>query len=154
MQFAQTDAVLVVGEGTGADDVVAQARTRGLPVFSARLTPDPGGLAALKGRSVLAFAGVGDPEKFFASAVEAGFAVAERRAFADHHRYTAEEAAELIMQAEHSGLALLTTEKDHSRMAGEQLLGALAARAHTLRVTMMVEEAGELRQLLTSKLRR
>jgi hypothetical protein len=38
-------------------------------------------------------------------------------------------------------------------MAGEQLLGALAARAHTLRVTMMVEEAGELRQLLTSKLR-
>ncbi|MGA8970742.1 MAG: tetraacyldisaccharide 4'-kinase [Pseudolabrys sp.] len=154
VQFAQTDAVLVVGEGTGADDVVAQARTRGLPVFRGRLTPDPGGLAALKGRSVLAFAGIGDPEKFFASAVEAGFAVAERRAFADHHRYTAEEAAELIMQAEHSGLALLTTEKDHSRMAGEQLLGALAARAHTLRVTMMVEEAGELRQLLTSKLRR
>jgi tetraacyldisaccharide 4'-kinase len=154
VQFAQTDAVLVVGEGTGADDVVAQARTRGLPVFRGRLTPDPGGLAALKGRSVLAFAGIGDPEKFFASAVEAGFAVAERRAFADHHRYTAEEAAELIMQAEHSGLVLLTTEKDHARMAGEQLLGALATRAHTLRVTMMVEEGDELRQLLTSKLKR
>ena len=150
-QIAQTDGLLVVGDGTGADDVVTHARARDLPVFHGRLAPDPGGLAALKGRSVLAFAGIGDPQKFFATAVEAGFSVAERRAFADHHRYTAEEAAELIMQAEHSGLVLLTTEKDHARMAGEQLLGALATRAHTLRVTMMVEEGDELRQLLTSK---
>jgi tetraacyldisaccharide 4'-kinase len=153
-QIAQTDGLLVVGDGTGADDVVTHARARDLPVFHGRLAPDPGGLAALKGRSVLAFAGIGDPQKFFATAVEAGFSVAERRAFADHHRYTAEEAAELIMQAEHSGLVLLTTEKDHARMAGEQLLGALATRAHTLRVTMMVEEGDELRQLLTSKLKR
>ena len=153
-QIAQTDGLLVVGDGTGADDVITHARARDLPVFHGRLAPDPGGLAALKGRSVLAFAGIGDPQKFFATAVEAGFSVAERRAFADHHRYTAEEAAELIMQAEHSGLALLTTEKDHARMAGEQLLGALATRAHTLRVTMMVEEGDELRQLLTSMLRR
>ncbi|MFZ0092380.1 MAG: tetraacyldisaccharide 4'-kinase [Pseudolabrys sp.] len=153
-QIAQTDGLLVVGDGTGADDVVTHARARDLPVFHGRLAPDPGGLAALKGRSVLAFAGIGDPQKFFATAVEAGFSVAERRAFADHHRYTAEEAAELIMEAEHSGLVLLTTEKDHARMAGEQLLGALATRAHTLRVTMMVEEGDELRQLLTSKLKR
>lgn len=152
-QMAQTDGLLVVGDGTGADDVVTHARARDLPVFHSRLAPDPGGLVALKGRSVLAFAGIGDPQKFFATAVEAGFSVAERRAFADHHRYTAEEAAELIMQAEHSGLALLTTEKDHARMAGEQLLGALATRAHTLRVTMMVKEGDELRQLLASKLR-
>jgi len=102
----------------------------------------------------LAFAGIGDPQKFFTTAVEAGMTVTEQRAFDDHHRYTAEEAAELIMQAEHSGLALLTTEKDHARMTGEQLLEALAARAHTLRVTMVVEEIDELCQLLTSKLGR
>ncbi len=152
-QLAQTDALLVVGEGTGADDVITQARSRELKIFHGRLAPDPAGLAALKGRNVLAFAGIGDPQKFFATAVEAGVAVTERRAFDDHHRYTAEEAAELIMQAEHNGLALLTTEKDHARMAGEQLLGALATRAHTLRVTMVVEEADELRRLVMSKLR-
>jgi len=152
-QIAQTDALLVVGNGAGADDIVQRVRARNLPVFHGRLAPHPEELAILKGRGVLAFAGIGDPQKFFATAVEAGITVTERRVFADHHRYTAEEAAELIMQAEHSGLALLTTEKDHARMAGEQLLGALAARAHTLRVTMMVEEAGELRQLLISKLR-
>ena len=64
----------------------------------------------------------------------AGIAVAEREAFDDHHRYTAEEAAELIMRAEHSGLALLTTEKDRARMTGD-ILDALAERAHVLPVT-------------------
>jgi len=153
-QIAQSDALLVVGEGARAEDVIAQARARDLRIFRGHLAPDPAGAAALKGKKVLAFAGIGDPEKFFVTAVEAGIAVTERYAFADHHRYTAEEAAELIMQAEHSGLALLTTEKDRARMTGEQLLEALAARAHTLQVTMVVEEADELRRLVVSKLRR
>jgi tetraacyldisaccharide 4'-kinase len=153
-QLAQTDALLVVGEGTGADEVIAQVRMRGLPVFHSRMIPDPAAVAAIKGRNVLAFAGIGDPEKFFATALEAGIAVTERRAFPDHYRYTAEDAGELIMQAEHSGLALLTTEKDRARMTGEQALAALATRAHALPATMMVEEAGSLRQLIMSKLRR
>jgi hypothetical protein len=39
-------------------------------------------------------------------------------------------------------------------MAGEQLLEALAKRAHTLQVTMVVEEVDKLRRLVMSKLRR
>ena len=39
-------------------------------------------------------------------------------------------------------------------MTGERLLEALAARAHTLRVTMVVEEADEMRRLVLTKLRR
>jgi tetraacyldisaccharide 4'-kinase len=85
--------------------------------------------------------------------VEAGIEIAQRRAFADHHRFTAEEAADLIMQAEHSGLALLTTEKDHARMAGDPLLEALALRAHTLRVSLVVEQPDELQRLMMSNLR-
>ena len=149
-QLAQTDGLLVVGDGTSAENVSEQCRSRGLPVFHGRLVPNPAAVESLKGRRVLAFAGIGDPEKFFATALEAGIEVAQRRAFADHHRFTAEEAADLLMQAEHSGLALLTTEKDHARMAGDQLLEALALRAHTLGVTLVVEEVDELRRLLTS----
>src|SRR5262249_36268569 len=146
-QIAQTDALLAVGEGTGADDVIEQARARALRIFHGCLAPDPAEPTALRGKKVLAFAGIADPEKFYATAVEAGITVAERCSFDDHHRYTAEEAAELIMRAEHSGLALLTTEKDRVRMSGERLLEALAARAHTLHVAMLVEEADELRRL-------
>ena len=152
-QLEQTDALLVVGEGISAEPVIAQCRARALPIFHGRLVPDLHCVAALKGRSVLAFAGISDPNKFFASALNAGIAVAERKAFDDHHRYTAEEAAGLIMRAEHSGLALLTTEKDRARMTGEHLLDALAARTHVLRVTIVVEEADELRRLVLTKLR-
>jgi len=151
-QLARTDALLVVGDGDSAHDFVAAAPA--LPVFHARLQPDAAAVTALKARQVLAFAGIGDPDKFFATAVAAGIAVTERRAFPDHHRFTAEEAAELIMQAEHGGLALLTTEKDRARMAGEPLLAALAGKTHVLPVTMMVEEADELRRVVLAKLRR
>jgi tetraacyldisaccharide 4'-kinase len=149
-QLAQTDALLVVGEGDGADDILMLARARNLPVSRGRLVPDAAAVSSLKGRQVLAFAGIGDPDKFFATAQAAGIAIAERRSFDDHYRYTAEDAGELIMAAEHGGLALLTTEKDRARMAGEPLLEALATRAHVLPVTMMVDGADELRRLITA----
>src|SRR5450759_5097498 len=140
------------GEASGAGDAVAAAH--GLPIFHGHLQPDPAAIAELKARKVFVFAGIGDPDKFFATATEAGIAVARRQAFPDHHRFSAEEAAELIMRAEHDGLALLTTEKDRARMTGEPLLAALAAKAHVLPVTLAVIEAEELRALLLAKLRR
>jgi tetraacyldisaccharide 4'-kinase len=151
-QLERTDTLLVVGDGNGARDVVTAAP--GLPVFHGRLQPDAAAVAALRARQVLAFAGIGDPDKFFATAAAAGIALAERRAFPDHHRFTAEEAAGLIMQAEHGGLALLTTEKDRARMAGEPLLAALAEKTHVLPVMMVVHEANELRRMVLAKLRR
>jgi tetraacyldisaccharide 4'-kinase len=153
-QLARSDALLVLGEDGNAGGVVAQASARGLPVFHGRLVPETGAVAALNAQKVLAFAGIGDPEKFFVSLTAAGIPVARRKAFPDHHRYTAEEAAELVMQAEHEGLSLLTTEKDHARMAGEPALAALAQRAHVLPVTLVVDEADELRALVLAKVRR
>jgi tetraacyldisaccharide 4'-kinase len=151
-QLARTDALLVGGGAAGGGETIAAAH--GLPVLHGRLVPDAATVTALAGRKVLAFAGIGDPDKFFATATEAGIAVAQRRAFPDHYRFTAEDAAALIMQAEHSGLALLTTEKDHARMAGELLLAALAARAHVLPVNLAVDEAEKLRALVLAKVRR
>jgi tetraacyldisaccharide 4'-kinase len=154
VQLGHTDALLVVGDGNGANDVITAAKARGLPVFHARLVSDHAAIADLKARHVLAFAGIGDPEKFFASATEAGLTIARRRAFPDHHRFTAEEAAELTMAAEHDGLALITTEKDRARMAGEPLLATLAARVHVLPVRMMVQETDALRQTMLAALKR
>jgi tetraacyldisaccharide 4'-kinase len=143
----------VAGEETGARELVAAARARDLPVLHGRLVPDPSVGATLKGRKVLAFAGIGDPTKFFLSADEAGITVAETRAFPDHHRFSAEEAARLMMEAEHNGLALLTTEKDRARMAGDTLTETLAARVHVLPVTMVIDEIDELRRLVMEKVR-
>ncbi len=147
-QLARTDALLVVGEVSGAANVIAAARARGKPVWHARFVADPAAVTALAGKRVLAFAGIGDPDKFFATAAAAGINAARHLAFADHHRFSAEEAADLVMQAEHDGLELLTTEKDHARMTGDPALAALAERAHVLPVTLEISEMGALKALL------
>lgn len=146
IQMTRCDALLVAGDGEAARAVTSRAGAR--PVLHGRLAPEPTAVSSLHARKVLAFAGIGDPDKFFATAEQAGITIAERRAFADHHRFSAEEAAELVMSAEREGLSLLTTEKDHARMAGNPALAALAGKAHVLPVTMVVEEKDALRALL------
>ena len=71
-QLARSDALLLIGDGDGARDLAAT----GLPIFHGHLRPDAAAVAELKGRKVLAFAGIGDPEKFFRTATEAGIDVA------------------------------------------------------------------------------
>ncbi|HEY7998018.1 MAG TPA: tetraacyldisaccharide 4'-kinase [Pseudolabrys sp.] len=146
-QLARSDVLLVIGDGNPGIKT-------DLPVFHGRLVPDAAAVTALKTRKVLAFAGIGDPDKFFATVQAAGIAVAQHTPFPDHHRFTAEEAAGLIMQAEYGGLALLTTEKDRARMTGDPVLAALAAKAHVLPVTLAVDEEEKLRTLVLAKLRR
>lgn len=153
-QLARTDALLVVGDDAGAHNVIATAERHGLPVFHGRLVPDLAAVTDLKARKVLAFAGIGDPAKFFESATQAGLTIAQRRTFPDHHRFTAEEAAALIVDAEQEGLALLTTAKDRARMIGEPALAALEATAHVLPVTLVIDENDALRGLMQRALTR
>ena len=68
---------------------------------------------------MLAFAGIGHPEKFFATLADGGVDVRGAGAFADHHRYSPVEAADLIAQRRARGLVLVTTEKDLARLSGE-----------------------------------
>ncbi len=150
-QWARTSAILVVGDATGAQGLCAEAEKRNVPVFRGTLKPNGAALASLQGHKVLAFAGIGNPEKFFATLDAANIATPVREAFADHHRFTAEEAAALLMQAEHEGLDLVTTEKDLARMAGEPGLAALRTRARALPVTLAINGAETLRDLVLSK---
>jgi tetraacyldisaccharide 4'-kinase len=151
-QLKRTDALLVIGDDTEALAVIAQAGTR--PVFHGKLIPEPAAVTALRPRKVLAFAGIGNPDKFFATVEQAGITIGMRKAFADHHRYSAEDAAELVMLAEQNGYTLLTTEKDHARMAGEPVLAALAAKAKVLPVTLAIDEADALRAIVLGIVKR
>jgi len=145
-QLERAQTLLVIGPAAGATDIIA--RTRALPTFHGRLVPDPAALAVLKDKKVLAFAGIGDPEKFFATLTEAGITVAARHAFSDHHRYSPAEAGELLTRAQRGGLLLVTTEKDVTRLAGEDELTELAAQVRALPVTLVVDEAAALRDLV------
>ncbi|HTK13868.1 MAG TPA: tetraacyldisaccharide 4'-kinase [Xanthobacteraceae bacterium] len=147
-------ALLVIGEGHAADTVAAMAAARGLPVFTARLETEPNATRALQGRRVLAFAGIADPEKFFASTRAAGIAIAAQRAFPDHHVYRAADAEALFAQAEAENLIPLTTEKDMARMQGDEEVAFLAKASQVLPVTLAVTQREALRALLFAVLAR
>jgi tetraacyldisaccharide 4'-kinase len=150
-QLARSDALVVIGAVEGATEVVATARARDIPVFVARLAPDSGFTAALGSSRVLAFAGIGDPRKFFSTLTGLGIVVVAARSFPDHHRYTATEAKALCDDADRGGLALVTTEKDLVRITGDQALVELAARAHALPVSLAFEDEAGFAQLLLKK---
>jgi tetraacyldisaccharide 4'-kinase len=151
VQVAHAQAVLVVGTPTeGMASVLENARRHGVAIFHGQLAPDRADLDGLGQRRVLAFAGIADPEKFYSTLREAGVAVAEHASFPDHHRYTAANARDLIARADAASLALLTTEKDYARFAGEELLAELAARSSRLRVQLKVEEELQFRRLVLS----
>jgi tetraacyldisaccharide 4'-kinase len=67
---------------------------------------------------VLGFAGIGFPEKFFASLEETGAVLAARRGFADHHPYTDKELRVLAAEAARLDAMLVTTAKDAVRLPG------------------------------------
>lgn len=154
VQLDRAQALLVVGPSDGAAAVIERARRRGLAIYHGRLEPDRSVIAAIGRRKALAFAGIGDPEKFFATLAAAGIDIAETASFPDHHRYTATDAAALIARAQAKNLILVTTEKDLVRMAGEPELETLAARTSALPVRLVIEEADSFRQTLLQAVKR
>ncbi len=148
-QIERTDAVLLVGAPSARE---LEQKFGGCPVFRGRLVPDPATLRALAGKKLMAFAGIGDPDKFFATLTAAGLAPQAVRRFADHHRYTPSEAEVLVAQAAAEDLQLVTTEKDLVRLAGDPAVAALAERARALPVTLAVEDESAFRHFLLEKI--
>jgi tetraacyldisaccharide 4'-kinase len=139
-QLGRAHAMIVIGAGVAGDRMAVAAEGRKLPVFRGVLEPDRQALDALKGQPVLAFAGIGDPEKFFATLRDAGIEVRAQRAFPDHHRYRRNEARDLIAFAEREGLVPVTTEKDWVRLAKQGDLAALAGLARMLPVRLKLAD--------------
>jgi tetraacyldisaccharide 4'-kinase len=140
-QWPAVDALVTMGAGAPGDAMTDRARAMGKPVFSARLRANEADAAALRGQRVLAFAGIGRPEKFFASLDEAGALVVGRRSFGDHHVFSSRERDSLAREARRLGAGLVTTEKDAARLPP-----GFATRI--LRVRAEFHETGRLASLL------
>jgi len=154
MQMARTDALIVIGKGDAADGVADSIRPRGAPVLRAHLVPDHAAVAALRGRRVLAFSGIGDPMRFVATLTACGIDVAGQRAFADHHAFTPDEIARLVADAAAKSLTLVTTEKDMARIRSDTRLASYADGIHVLPVTLQFSDEDALRDFVTERLAR
>jgi len=70
----------------------------------------------LQGRPVVAFCGIGLPQKFFQALAAAGLRVIDQRSFPDHHPYADAELEHLLAVAQAQGAVLVTTVKDANRL--------------------------------------
>jgi tetraacyldisaccharide 4'-kinase len=136
--IARADAVIVIGE-----DRHGIARMAKCPVLRARLVPTADS-APLKGRKVVAFAGIGRPEKFFTMLVDVvGAQVMVEEPFADHHPFTVQEIQDLLDEAQAQDAVLVTTAKDWVRIPPD-----LQDRVRVVSVTLDWQDAGQLDRLL------
>jgi tetraacyldisaccharide 4'-kinase len=150
-QWPRVDAVLVIGRGEPGERIAQDATSRGKAVLRASLAPDPSAAARLHGQRVLAFAGIGRPEKLFDSLRACGAILVEQRSFGDHHPYTAAEVARLAAEAGAKSLRLVTTDKDRVRLEG---LGVPLSGFDTLPVHLVFEDEERVRGLLIAALAR
>ncbi|MDA9442854.1 tetraacyldisaccharide 4'-kinase [Bradyrhizobium sp. CCBAU 51745] len=148
-QLSRTDALVLIGDGHAADDVASELAKRGKPVLRARLKPDAGSVARLQGKPVFAFAGIGDPERFFRTLRTGGIEVARTRPFADHHMFSRDELAALAADAKAGQLTLVTTEKDLARL---RAIDGVPDGIAPFKVALEFDDPARLMQLISDHL--
>jgi tetraacyldisaccharide 4'-kinase len=151
-QLARTDALIVIGDGGAASAVAAAVAARGAPVLSAHIRADEASVVSLGGKRVLAFAGIGDPARFFNTLRSSGIEVVHQRAFADHHPFSQSEIEALGAEAKRDALTLVTTEKDLARLQGGEGMPDWARKIVPFKVTLEFADIAQLRKLVTDRL--
>ena len=108
--LARAHGIVLIGEGE-----VELPTT--LPVFRAKFVAVEDDEALVRNQRVAAFAGIGMPDKFFATLVNLGATLALARPFPDHHPYSDDELIELLNGAAAANAIPVTTEKDWVRLS-------------------------------------
>lgn len=106
--LARADAVIALGRGT-------PPTVGALPLIAGCVEPGENA-DKVRGQKVLAFAGIGRPEKFFETLRDLACTLVASQAFADHHPYQSAEIVNLIDRATALGAVPVTTEKDWVRL--------------------------------------
>jgi tetraacyldisaccharide 4'-kinase len=129
-------------------NIVEKLSFENLPVFQAKVIPKDL-LSELVGEKVVAFAGIGRPEKFFKSLEDTGADVVECIEFADHHAYSQDDIMRLVEIASERDAALVTTKKDYVRLSPEARL-----MTTVFDIDLVFDKPQQLQALLNSKLGR
>ncbi len=108
--LARAQAAVLMGEDEAG---IGKTLAAHLPLLRARIVAES---ASLSGKPLVAFAGIGRPDKFFDLLQRSGAELIARRPFPDHHPYRAAELDALAAEAGAAGATLMTTAKDRVRL--------------------------------------
>jgi tetraacyldisaccharide 4'-kinase len=70
----------------------------------------------IKNKNIIAFAGIGRPEKLYNSLKNLGYVIKHNFSFADHHFYTNNEIENIINLSQKENLEVFTTSKDFTKI--------------------------------------
>lgn len=141
--LARADALVYIGN---KEPTPPEAWTG--PVFRAKVEVDSRAREYLSGRRLVAFAGIGRPEKFFDTLRAQDAELIRTIPFADHHAYRRDEITGLIAAAKQSNADLMTTEKDHVRIPND-----LAKAVMKLPITLDWDDGSALDAFLADALK-
>jgi tetraacyldisaccharide 4'-kinase len=116
-----------------------------LPILAGRLAP--AGAPEFADVRVFAFAGIGRPEKFFATLRAVHAELVWTRRFADHHFYSEGDLVTLEAAAKAKNAVLVTTEKDWVRLAPRW-----REKIRALKVALRWDDTAELDRVLAPAL--
>ncbi len=158
LQAKLVQLVVAMGKDASTDSSAIQAirQLTNIPVIAAETRPD-NSAARFRGRKILAYAGIANPDRFFTMLESLGAVLVAKRTFADHHPFTEAEARALLADAESLSATLVTTEKDFARIAGQSGACAdLKQRSETLAIATVITGDGLsiLRSSLLTAIRR
>jgi tetraacyldisaccharide 4'-kinase len=139
--LARADAVILLGDGT------PPLEGYGGPVLRAQIVPVDA--ASYARRRLVAFAGIGQPHRFFATLRKLDAELIDTIAFGDHHVFSAAEIARLKARAAGADALLVTTEKDYVRLTAAEREGI-----SVLPVQAQFDRPELLQELLDRALRR
>ena len=105
----------------------------------------------LAGKRVVAFSGIGHPQKFFDTVEECGADLVSSMPFPDHHSFSEGEAANILLQANLFDAEIVTTAKDAIRLeGGEGNLAKLLEASKVIEVEAVFDTPTNLDDLVRS----
>lgn len=100
-----------------------------------------GDVAWLSGAPVVAYSGIGNPQRFFSLVERLGARLIEKQVFKDHHDFSDADAERLLGLAQSHAAQLVTTEKDLARLiSAGGVRGALREATRVLAIEMAFDE--------------
>ncbi len=151
-QLTMADGFILVGDGDADARVQALAQKASLPVLTSRIVADTDS-GWLKNKSLVAFAGIGRPDKFFRTLEELGGRLMEAIPYPDHHAFTQGDAENLLRLASDHGAQLVTTQKDFVRIEGGADLQKLKQDTQALPVRLQFRDKKAAKEIISRLIR-